>query len=260
MCLPCSCARESLKIDVINGSGPNCLLTPGWPQNIRAVSQSTAWPQGVNSPLGESLLFSFMRHAFINQPHTVRSCCLSGTIMVAGNLFMKPWVSRVTCQKGKTREDRVISHTTCTGSATPSFGVSLLKKSTPVDPTAMLIFKSGYSWCRTQIGPFSINSYLFMSERTHSTTCERTLTTPLTPPLQLPYTRHLCFQEFPTPPAVLLISALTPILMPFFLHLSWFCSSVTLQFPKTSTIDVYDINTSPVFLLHVASTHVAAHI
>lgn len=48
------------------------------------------------------------------------------------------------------------------------------------------------------MGTFAISSYLFMSERTYPTTCERTLTTPVTPPPQLSYFRHLCFQVFPT--------------------------------------------------------------
>lgn len=37
-----------------------------------------------------------------------------------------------------------------------------------------------------------------MSERTYPTTSERTLTIPVTPPLQLSYSCHLCFQDFPT--------------------------------------------------------------
>lgn len=56
---------------------------------------------------------------------------------------------------------------------------------------------SGYSCCCTQITPFSISS-LFMSERTYFTTSQRIFAAPVTPSLQLFYSLHLCFQDFPT--------------------------------------------------------------
>lgn len=87
------------------------LLQPD-PRTPELLNQSMAWPQGPNSPLGES----FISHVFINQPHRVKSCCLSGTMMITGSLVIQPWIRHVAYQEKKSRRER-ICHTEFTQTA-----------------------------------------------------------------------------------------------------------------------------------------------